>query len=200
MSESIPPDVGASALPVISESPDFPPDAIERALRIRLACFDVDGVLTDGRLWYGADGESLKAFHVHDGLGLRMLIEAGIEVAIVTARRSAAVTARMADLGLERVYQGVADKLACVTSLAAELNCELEEVAFTGDDQPDADAMCAVGLAIAVANARPEIQAIAQYCTSAAGGDGAVREVCGLLLFANALVAAATDGQDETRA
>ncbi|MEO6065159.1 MAG: HAD hydrolase family protein, partial [Lysobacterales bacterium] len=187
------PDPGASALPVVSKSPDFPPDVIERALRIRLACFDVDGVLTDGRLWYGADGESLKAFHVHDGLGLRMLGAAGIEVAIVTARRSAAVTARMADLGIERVYQGVADKLACVTTLAGELTYQLEEVAFTGDDQPDADAMCSVGLAIAVANARPEILALAQYCTRAAGGVGAVREVCDLLLFANALAAAAID-------
>lgn len=173
-------------MPVAFIRPDFPQELLERAAGVRLACFDVDGVLTDGRLWYGADGESVKAFHVHDGLGLRMLIDAGIEVAIVTARCSAAVGARMADLGISRVHQGVPDKLQRVRTLAAELGCTLAAVAFTGDDLPDAAAMCAVGLAVAVANARPEIHDLAHWSTRARGGEGAVREVCELLLCANA--------------
>ncbi len=179
---------------------EFPPELLQRAAGVRLACFDVDGVLTDGRLWYGADGEALKAFHVHDGLGLRMLMAAGIEVAVVTARSSAAVAARMADLGVTRVHQGVSDKLACVAALAAAIGCDLTAVAFTGDDEPDAAAMRTVGVAIAVANARPSIHSLAHWSTRAAGGVGAVREVCELLLSARTSGTAATPGDDGRRA
>ncbi len=178
--------MSASGSPSVPAQADFPADVVRRATGVRLACFDVDGVLTDGRLWYGADGESLKSFHVHDGLGLRMLMDAGIEVAIVTARSSPAVAARMGDLGVARIHQGVGDKLACVRTLAGELGCALDAVAFTGDDLPDAAAMGAVGFAVAVANARPELAALAHWTTRAPGGLGAVREVCDLLIHANA--------------
>jgi len=164
---------------------DVPQALLERAASVRLACFDVDGVLTDGRLWYGPQGETLKVFHVHDGMGLKLLLDAGIEVAVVTARRSAVVTSRMTELGISRVHQGVADKLECVKGIIAELGCDLAAVAFIGDDLPDRDAMCAVGLAIAVSNARAPVREIAHWVTSAHGGNGAVREVCDLLLFAN---------------
>jgi len=180
--------------------PDVPQEVLERAAGVRLACFDVDGVLTDGRLWYGADGETLKVFHVHDGMGLKLLLDAGIQVAVVTARRSAAVTARMAELGISRVHQGVADKLECVRGIIAEIGCDLAAVAFIGDDLPDREAMCAVGLAIAVANARAPLRDIAHWATSAPGGNGAAREVCDLLLFVNAPEPPATRTVDGTLA
>ncbi len=163
---------------------DAPVELLQRAAGVRLACFDVDGVLTDGRLWYGAGGETLKVFHVHDGMGLRLLLDAGIEVAVVTARRSDAVAARMAELGISRVHQGVADKLACVRGIVAELGCDLGATAFVGDDLPDCEALCAVGLGIAVANACAPVRDVAHWVTSAAGGHGAAREVCDLLLSA----------------
>ncbi len=161
---------------------------------MRLACFDVDGVLTDGRLWYGADGEALKAFHVHDGLGLRRLMGAGVQVAVVTARSSGIVSARMRDLGITRVHQGVDDKLACVSAIAQSLGLALRQVAFIGDDLPDRDAMRAVGFAIAVANAGSGIRDVAHWCSTASGGAGAVREICELLMAASVPAERAMDG------
>jgi 3-deoxy-D-manno-octulosonate 8-phosphate phosphatase (KDO 8-P phosphatase) len=163
---------------------DLPADVAARAARVKLACFDVDGVLTDGRLWYGAGGESLKAFHVHDGLGLKLLMQAGVATAIVTARQSDMVEARGRELGFTHVCQGVKDKLALVSALAQENGISLDECAFVGDDLPDLSAMRAVGLSIAVANAHLWVRERAHWRTQRAGGEGAVREVCDLLLGA----------------
>lgn len=163
---------------------DLPADIRERAARVRLALFDVDGVLTDGKLWYGDDGRELKAFHVHDGLGMQRLLANGIEVAIVTARMSPLVTERMAHLGIVHVYQGQSDKAACVETLCAALKIPLLQTAYTGDDLPDLRAMSRAGLAIAVANAHPRVRERAHWRTRHVGGDGAAREVCDLLLAA----------------
>ncbi|MBC6942349.1 MAG: phenylphosphate carboxylase subunit delta [Xanthomonadales bacterium] len=167
---------------------DLPADIRQRAARIRLAVFDVDGVLTDGRLVYGADGHERKAFHVHDGLGFRRLLANGIEVAVITARLSRIVTERMAELGVAHVYQDQRDKRACLRQLIAALALQPEQVAYTGDDLPDLAPMREVGLAIAVANAHPWLRERAHWRTRHAGGDGAAREVCDLLLAAQGKV------------
>ncbi len=163
---------------------DLPADIRTRAARIKLAVFDVDGVLTDGKLWYAADGHELKAFHVHDGLGLKRLLANGIEVAIITARLSPLVTERMAELGVAHVYQGQSDKLACFEQLRAALKLQAADVAYTGDDLPDLKVMLRVGLAIAPANAHPWVAERAHWRTASAGGSGAAREVSDLLLAA----------------
>ncbi|MEO8669797.1 MAG: HAD-IIIA family hydrolase [Tahibacter sp.] len=162
----------------------IPADILARAARIKLAVFDVDGVLTDGRLWYAEDRREIKAFHVHDGLGLKRLQANGIEVAIITARMSHLVTDRMADLGIAHVYQGQGDKRACLEQLREALQLELDQICYTGDDLPDLRAMRHVGFAVAVANAQPLIVEHAQWQTRLDGGHGAVREVCDLLLMA----------------
>lgn len=161
-----------------------PTDILQRAAHIKLAIFDVDGVLTDGRLWYSEDGHELKSFHVHDGLGLKRLRANGIEVAIITARISHLVAKRMADLGIIHVYQGQEDKRACFDELLRALQLNAGECSYTGDDLPDLCVMSAVGLAIAVANAHPSVCAHAHWQTRREGGSGAVREVCDLLLGA----------------
>lgn len=161
------------------------PDSIlARAARIRLALFDVDGVMTDGRLIYSDDGRELKAFHVHDGLGLKRLIANGIEVGIITTRMSHMVTERTAELGIAHVYQGQADKLACYEQLIHALQLEPGQTSYCGDDLPDLRVMGRVGLAIAVANAHAWVGERAHWRTRRNGGDGAVREVCDLLLAA----------------
>jgi 3-deoxy-D-manno-octulosonate 8-phosphate phosphatase (KDO 8-P phosphatase) len=162
----------------------IPVDILARAARIRLALFDVDGVLTDGRLLYSDDGRELKAFHVHDGLGLKRLIANGIEVGIITSRLSHMVTERTAELGIAHVYQGQADKLACYRELLHALKLEPEQTSYCGDDLPDLRVMLQAGLAIAVANAHPLVVERAHWRTRLRGGDGAVREVCDLLLAA----------------
>ncbi len=176
--------------------PEFSAALLGRAARVRLVCFDIDGVLTDGGLIYGPQGEALKAFHVHDGLGMKLLMQAGIAIAIVTARDSAIVAARMRDLGVDRVHQGERDKLSRVRAIAQSLAIDLDQVAYVGDDLPDLSAMKAVGLAIAVANARAPIAAIAHWQTMAHGGRGAAREVCELLLHAQGKLEAAIAGFD----
>ena len=161
---------------------DLPADIRERAARIKLAVFDVDGVLTDGKLWYTADGHELKAFHVHDGLGLKRLLANGVEVAVITARLSHVVTERMAELGVAHVYQDQKDKHACLTRLLKALRLAPEQVAYTGDDLPDLAPMHAIGLSIAVANAHPWVRERAHWRTRLVGGCGAAREVCDLIL------------------
>jgi len=163
---------------------DVTPDVLSRAAQVRLAVFDVDGVLTDGKLWYGADQRELKAFHVQDGLGLKRLLAQGIEVAVITARLSHIVTERTAELGIAHVYQGQSDKLACFEQLREALLLKPEQVAYTGDDLPDLKTMLRVGLSIAVANAHPWVAERAHWRTRRHGGDGAAREVCDLLLAA----------------
>lgn len=162
----------------------IPPEILERAAHIRLAVFDVDGVLTDGRLWYSDDGRELKSFHVRDGLGLKRLLANGVEVAIITARLSPIVTERTAELGIAHVYQGQDDKLACLERLLHALGIDAKDAAYTGDDLPDLAPMQRAGLAIAVADAHAAVRTRAHWSTGSAGGRGAVREVCDLILAA----------------
>jgi 3-deoxy-D-manno-octulosonate 8-phosphate phosphatase (KDO 8-P phosphatase) len=166
-------------------APDIPADVLARAARVRLALFDVDGVLTDGRLIYSNDGRELKAFHVHDGLGLKRLIANGIEVGIITSRMSHMVTERTAELGIAHVYQGQDDKLACYEQLIHALKLDADQTSYCGDDLPDLRIMQRVGLAVAVANAHALIGERAHWRTRLRGGEGAVREVCDLLLAAH---------------
>jgi 3-deoxy-D-manno-octulosonate 8-phosphate phosphatase (KDO 8-P phosphatase) len=159
-------------------------DILDRAAKIRLAVFDVDGTLTDGRLWYGEDGHEIKVFHVHDGLGLKRLQANGIQVALITARISHPVAVRAGELDIAHVYQGQSDKRACLEELLEALHLAPEEVTYVGDDLPDLAPMRMVGLAVAVANAHPWIVESAHWQTARQGGDGAAREVCDLLLRA----------------
>ncbi len=154
-----------------------------RASNIRLACFDVDGTLTDGRLFFDSEGRELKAFHVHDGQGLVLLRQVGIEVALITARHSEVARARAEELHL-RAHIGVKDKLACVRDLCTELGIGLDAVCFMGDDLPDLPAMRAVGLSVAPANAHAFTAAQAELRTQANAGEGAARELCDLLVAA----------------
>ncbi len=162
-----------------------PSDAIvARAAQIRLLVLDVDGVLTDGSVFIGADGEPFKPFHIHDGKGVAMLRRAGLPVAVITARESAALRRRAAEIGIDPVCQGVGDKAARLHSLAADLDLPLSAVAYVGDDLPDLRATGLVGLAVAVADAHPRLLAACHWQTRRPGGRGAVREVCELLLAA----------------
>ncbi len=149
---------------------------------VRLLVLDVDGVLTDGRLYYGPSGEQLRVFHVRDGAGIKALQERGVAVAIISGRRSRALERRARDLGIRHVAQGVADKLAAFRTLCKRLRLRPEECACVGDDTPDVRLMTEVGLAFAVADAHPEAAAAADRLTRLPGGAGAVREVCDYLL------------------
>ena len=154
----------------------------DRASRIRLACFDVDGTLTDGRLIFDNEGRELKAFHAHDGQGLVLLQRAGIIVALVTARVSRVVEIRAAELGIRQVHLGAKDKLAKVRELATSMGIGLDEVAFMGDDAPDLRAMREVGLSVAPADAHQWTLEAADWRTTAKAGRGAARELCDLIL------------------
>jgi len=153
---------------------------------IRLLVLDVDGVLTDGRLYFGPRGEALKVFDVRDGYGLNALRRAGIAIAVISGRRSAAVRARCRELRVRHVHQGVSDKLAVFERLCARLKLSADQCACVGDDLPDLPLMKAVGLSFAVADAHREARRAATRVTRRAGGRGAVREVCDLLLAGTA--------------
>lgn len=168
-------------------APTRDPAVLSRAARIRLACFDVDGTLTDGRIHFDAQGGETKSFHVHDGMGLALLRKAGIRVALVTARASAAVERRAKELQIE-AHCAVADKLALVERIRSEMGIGMDEVSFMGDDLPDLRVMHAVGLAVAPGNAHPWTARDAHWSTVARGGEGAARELCDLLLGAQGLV------------
>lgn len=157
----------------------------QRAAHIRLLVLDVDGVLTDGRLYFTAEGETLKTFHVRDGAGIVQLRKAGIQVAIISGRNSPAVSTRMKELGVAHVQQGIHDKQAALQSLLKELQLGPEYVACVGDDTPDIPMFEIAHLAIAVADAHPSVRAAAHHVTQTAGGSGAVREVCDLILQAH---------------
>jgi 3-deoxy-D-manno-octulosonate 8-phosphate phosphatase (KDO 8-P phosphatase) len=165
-------------------SSSIPADVIARAARIRLACFDVDGTLTDGGLGITSDGSEFKVFHVHDGLGLKLLQQSGIDVAIITARQSPIVAHRAKELGIARLLQGCTNKLAAMLDLAAELKLDPSQIAFMGDDLPDLAAMQRAGLAVAPANAHCWTADHAHWRTQRAGGQGAAREVADLILSA----------------
>lgn len=161
------------------------PDKVQQlAAKVRLAIFDVDGVLTNGSLILGDNGDEYKIFHVHDGLGLVMLREAGIKVAVISARSSNVVSKRMADLGIEFIYQGQENKRESLLSLVNRLEIDKAHTAFTGDDLIDLPAMAESGLPIAVANAHPKVIEHAAWVTEKPGGQGAVREICELILKA----------------
>lgn len=162
-------------------------DLLARAARVRLACFDVDGTLTDGGLYYDAEGREAKRFHVQDGLGLRLLEENGIAVALITARRGDVALARARDLRLSHVHVDVADKAATLLGLRESLGLAADEVAHMGDDLPDLPALALAGLAVAPANAHPWVAERVHWQTRARGGDGAVRELCDLILEARGL-------------
>jgi 3-deoxy-D-manno-octulosonate 8-phosphate phosphatase (KDO 8-P phosphatase) len=165
-------------------SPDYPPEVWQRAQAIRLLILDVDGVLTDGRLYFDAQGEPLKVFHVRDGHGIKMAQLAGIEVALLSGRRSEAAFHRATELGIDRFFQGLRDKLATMKEIEAALQIRPQEVAVVGDELVDLPIMARGGLAVAVADAVPEVLAAAHWVTTNPGGRGAVREVCDLLLKA----------------
>ena len=159
-------------------------DAQARAKRVRLMVMDVDGVLTDGRLYIGAQGEAMKAFDVRDGHGIKLLREAGIEVALLTARRSEIVTARARELGLTRVLQGQSDKLAGFLQLLADTGIEAGCCGYIGDDWPDLPVLARAGFAASVADACAEARGAAHWVSSAGGGRGAVRELAEFVLRA----------------
>jgi 3-deoxy-D-manno-octulosonate 8-phosphate phosphatase (KDO 8-P phosphatase) len=160
-----------------------PSDVLARAARVRLACFDVDGTLTDGRLYIGDDGREAKAFHVHDGMGLSLLRRAGIAVAFVTARDSRAAEHRARDLGVD-VHVGVKDKRACIEGMRERLGLAADQVAFMGDDLTDLEVLATVGFAAAPGNAHPSILGHVHWQATLRGGEGAAREFCDLVLAA----------------
>lgn len=149
---------------------------------LRLIGFDIDGVFTDGRFYLSDDGVESKAFCTQDGFGIRQLLKAGIAVAVISGRRSKAVDQRMAELGVEHVIQGCKDKVAALDRLIDELGIATAQTAFVGDDVPDLPVLRHSGFAVAVGNAVTAVKAECDLVTDAAGGAGAVREVCDLVL------------------
>jgi 3-deoxy-D-manno-octulosonate 8-phosphate phosphatase (KDO 8-P phosphatase) len=166
----------------------FPPELLLKAqghgMGLRAAIFDVDGVLTDGRLYIGESGESFKAFHSLDGHGLKLLAQGGITPLIITGRDSPAVRRRVADLGLSHAVFGAADKLAAAEPLLQRLNLSWTDLAVMGDDWPDLPLFARAAFACAPANAHIEVRSRAHHVTQARGGEGAARECCDLLLTA----------------
>lgn len=165
---------------------------IPQALPVRVAIFDVDGVLSDGGLHYAETGDAMKTFDVRDGMGMRLLQDAGIELAIITSRRAGSVRERAADLRIRHVQQGVADKLSGFEALVAELGVTPEQCAFLGDDLVDLPVFQHCGFAVTVANAPAVLKRHADYVTRAAGGRGAAREFCEIILHSQGKLVAQT--------
>jgi 3-deoxy-D-manno-octulosonate 8-phosphate phosphatase (KDO 8-P phosphatase) len=162
--------------------------AIQKAKLIKAAIFDIDGVLTDGKIYFTSEGFELKAFHSQDGLGLKMMLKAGIEIAIITARQSEIVNRRMTELGVMHVFQGQENKLVAYERIKQILGLEDSQVAYTGDDLNDLPLIRRSGLGIAVANATPLLHQYADLRTLRLGGAGAAREVCEFILSAQNLL------------
>ena len=162
----------------------------ERAANVRMLVLDVDGVLTDGKLYFDHAGNELKAFNTRDGLGMKALQRSGIEVAVITGRKSEAVSHRMAQLGIQHVYQGREDKLNAFLHLLELTGLEASQICFAGDDWIDLPLLLRVGLAVSVADAEERVKEQAHWITQRNGGDGAVREICNLIL--------AAQGKDQT--
>jgi len=160
-----------------------PDEVLKRASEIRLAVFDVDGVLTDGSLLIGPDGEERKSFHTHDGHGLKLLHAAGIETGVITARDSRALTHRLRELDIKHRLLGRTDKLAAFTELAAAAGCPFDACSYAGDDVVDLPVMLRCGLAVTVPGAHHLTRRVAHWVTPSAGGAGAVREICELILY-----------------
>ena len=159
-------------------------DVLQRAAKIRLLVLDVDGVLTDGRLYFSARGEEIKIFHVRDGAGIAQLLRTGVQIAVISGRNSPAVERRMTELGVSHVRQGCDDKLAALHELLSQLQIAPDAVAAIGDDSAEIPLLKAAQLAVAVADAHESLREHAHYITRAKGGRGAVREVCDLILKA----------------
>ena len=164
--------------------PDYDPLLLARASRIRLLALDVDGVLTDGKLYYDNAGNELKAFYVRDGLGMQALQRHGVRLAIISGRSSASVARRAEELAVNFVYQGQSDKSRTFQALLRESAVAPAEVCYAGDDWVDIPLLGQVGLAVAVADADPGVKARAHWITRMGGGQGAVREICNLILTA----------------
>ena len=164
---------------------------LQRAKAVRLAIFDVDGVLTDGRLYFLADGSEFKTFNTLDGHGIKMLIASGVQTAIISGRSSPVVERRAANLGIQHLIQGREDKLVVLEQLLGELGLGYEEVAYLGDDLPDLPVIRRVGLGMAVASADAFVRQHAAAVTQARGGEGAAREFCELIMRAQGTLEAA---------
>jgi len=166
-------------------------DVLQRAKRVRLMLFDVDGVLTDGKLWYGPQGEALKAFHVLDGHGIKLLIQSGTVVGLLSGRSSPAVTRRASELGIAHVLQGVEDKRAAFEALVTKLGISAGETGFMGDEVVDLPVLRRCGFACAPAEAHESVRASAHYVTKSHAGAGAAREACEFVLRAQGRLEAA---------
>jgi 3-deoxy-D-manno-octulosonate 8-phosphate phosphatase (KDO 8-P phosphatase) len=163
---------------------NFAPELLLKAQPVRAAIFDVDGVLTDGRIYISERGEEFKAFSTLDGHGLKLLVQGGITPIVITGRDSPSVRRRVADLGISHAVYGAHDKLAAARGVLDTLGLDWPALAVVGDDWPDLPLLARAGFACAPANAHPEVRAIADHVTRAAGGHGAARECCDLLLIA----------------
>lgn len=159
-------------------------DILARAAQIKLVVFDVDGVLTDGTLFVGDDGQEYKAFHSRDGFGIKLLRQSGVQIGVITARNSQVVLHRMENLGIEHVYQNRLEKLPAFEELVAKLELQPEQAAYVGDDVVDLPVMRRAGLAIAVQDAHPLAKQHAHWQTPHGGGRGAARDVCELIMEA----------------
>lgn len=157
---------------------------LNKAASIKLVIFDVDGVLTDGRLFFGDDGQEYKSFYARDGLGMKLLLKSGVEIAIITARSSELVKHRMKNLGIRHLYQGRLDKLSAFEELVTKLGVEPDTVAYVGDDIVDLPVMRRVGLPITVQNGHPLVVEHSDWQTPHSGGAGAARDVCELIMRA----------------
>ncbi|MGJ0490460.1 3-deoxy-manno-octulosonate-8-phosphatase KdsC [Methylobacter sp.] len=157
---------------------------LEKAKKLKLLILDVDGVLTDGKLFFDNDGNEYKAFHSRDGHGIKLLRQTGVEVAVISGRKSSSVALRMKNLGIEYVYQGHENKIAAFNEIIGKLRITPDQAAHVGDDLLDLPIMTRVGLAIAVDDANFAVKQRADWCTTLPGGHGAVREVCDLIMQA----------------
>lgn len=157
---------------------------VEKAKKLKLLILDVDGVLTDGKLFFDNNGNEYKSFHAQDGHGIKMLRQTGVEVAVISGRKSQSVALRMKNLGIEHVYQGHENKIAAFNELIEKLGIMPEQAAHVGDDVIDLPVMIRVGLAIAVNDANFSVKQHADWCTTLPGGQGAVREVCDFIMQA----------------
>lgn len=166
-------------------------DLLQRAKGIRLAVFDVDGVLTDGKLYFLVDGSEFKTFNTLDGHGIKMLINSGVRTAIISGRSTPVVERRARSLGIQHLYQGREDKMAVLDELLAELSLDYQQVAYLGDDLPDLPVIRRVGLGMAVASADGFVRQHAHGTTRARGGEGAAREFCELIMRAQGSLDAA---------
>ncbi len=166
----------------------LPPELNQRLASTRLLALDVDGVMTSGAVFFTAKGDEIKAFNILDGQGIKSLLVSGIEVAVITGRRSPLTEKRAQDLGIKHIMQGREDKKTALLELCDQLNIPLSEIAYIGDDLPDLSAIRCVNVGFTVPNAHPFIIKHADYCTTLKGGDGAVREVCDMILCAKGLL------------